>query len=113
MKHAVIFGIVLGLAAACASKKTLSTADALKDLNSRYEGRIGKARKAELVEEFGQADWCEQKPGGTETCRFYRQMGTIWKGDKENRTRYDSYDEVVAEFDPQGIMRDYKARSQR
>lgn len=106
-------GIALGLTAACASKKAFNTADALQDLNHRYESRVGKATKSELVEEFGQADWCEQKPGGTETCRFYKALGTVWKGDKENRTRYDSYDEVTADFDTQGVLRDYKARSQR
>ncbi len=112
MKKATILATTL-LLAACAGKKTVSTSDALKELNQRYEARVGKAYKAELVEEFGQADWCEQKPGGTETCRFYRRVGTIWKGDKENRTRYETYDEVVADFDPQGLLRDYKARSQR
>lgn len=113
MKKALLFTLVLGLAAACASKKTKNTAEALKDLNGRWQTKIGVAAKSELVEEFGQADWCEQKPGGAETCRFYKAMGVIWKGERDSRTKYEAYDEVVAEFDPQGILRDYKARSQR
>jgi hypothetical protein len=112
MKRFFISTLLLSLAA-CASQKVSSSADALKEIHKKYETRVGKAAKSELVEEFGQADWCELKPGGTETCRFYKPLGTQWKGDKENRTRYEAYDEVIAEFDPQGVLRDYKARSQR
>jgi hypothetical protein len=113
MKKALTIALMLGLAACASTKKTKSTADALKDLNARWQDKIGVAAKSELVEEFGQADWCEQKPGGAETCRFYHSLGIVWKGDKENRTKYDTFDEIVAEFDPQGVLRDYKARSQR
>ncbi len=109
------FFLVLGLVliASCAGKGTKSSADALKDLNKRYSDKVGAANKTELVEEFGQADWCEQRPGGSETCRFYKSMGTQWKGDKETRTRYEAYDEVIADFDGKGVLRDYKAKSQR
>ena len=112
MRKPLFVLLSLGLAA-CASKKTINTADALKELNGRWQDKIGVAAKSELVEEFGQADWCEQKPGGAETCRFYKALGVVWKGDRDNRTKYEKYDEIVAEFDPQGILRDYKARSQR
>ncbi len=112
MRHAPLVLALLALGA-CSGSKVKTSAEALKDIHKKYEERVGKATKSELVEEFGQADWCEQKPAGPETCRFYKPMGTMWKGDKENRTRYEAFDEVVAEFDPQGVLRDYKARSQR
>lgn len=111
----VFFGVaflVAGLSG-CASKKSMNTADALKELNARYSEKVGKAAKTELVEEFGSAAWCEQKPGDTETCRFYRSLGTQWRGDKEARTKYEAFDEIIADFDAEGILRDYKARSQR
>ena len=101
--------LVLG---GCASKPA-NSADSVKDLNKRYAEKVGVAAKAELVEEFGSADWCEQKAGGAETCRFYKSLGVQWKGDKENRKRYEAYDEIIAEFDGQGVLRDYKAKSQR
>lgn len=110
----VLFALVL--ATGCASKgdgKGQTTADALADLDERYAGKVGKSHKSELVEEFGSPQWCEPKAAGTESCRFYRSMGKKWKGDKENRTSYEAFDEVVADFDPQGKLRTYKARAQR
>lgn len=112
MRYAPLVLVFLALGA-CSSSKVKSSADALKDIHKKYQEQIGKATKSDLVEEFGQADWCEQKPSGPETCRFYKALGTMWKGDKENRTRYEAFDEVVAEFDAQGTLRDYKAKSQR
>lgn len=109
----VIFLVITLAFAGCAGKSTQSSADALKDLNDRYSKKVGASTKSELVEEFGPADWCEQRPGGSETCRFYKSMGVQWKGDKENRTRYEAFDEVVADFDGKGVLRDYKAKSQR
>ncbi len=111
MKTVLVLSFIL--LAGCVGKKTKSSADALKDLTANWQSKLGIATKAELVEEFGQADWCEQKPGGAETCRFYKALGIVWKGDRDNRTKYERYDEIMAEFDPQGILRDYKARTQR
>lgn len=116
MKNALKVGLAIGLVfalGACASKKTMTSAEALKDLNDRYSEKVGKANKTELVEEFGTADWCERKPSGVETCRFYKSVGVQFRGDKEKKTRYETFDEVVAEFDAEGTLRDYKARSQR
>lgn len=97
----------------CAGKSVKSSADALKELQTQWQPKVGTATKAELTEEFGPADWCEQKPGGAETCRFYKPMGFVWKGDRENRSKYERYDELTVELDPQGILRDFKARAQR
>jgi hypothetical protein len=112
MKKIFLF-IGLTLLASCASKPETSTSDALAELEKRYADKIGKATKSEFVEDFGQPMWCEQKPGGAENCRFYRRMGTRWKGDPQNRTHYDAYDEMLAEFDPKGFLREYKAKAQR
>ncbi|MBY0371639.1 hypothetical protein K2X33_13215 [bacterium] len=112
MKHAVVLGLALVLSA-CASKKAANTEGALDALNQKYSERVGKAYKTELVEEFGTASWCEPQPGGGESCRFYKSLGSRWRGDKENRNRYEAFDEVIADFDAGGLMRDYKARSQR
>lgn len=112
MKQALTL-FCLVLLAACASKKGINTATAVEDLNRRYSDRVGKAYKTELVEEFGTASWCEPMPGGGENCRFYKSLGTQWRGDKEHRNRYEAFDEVIAEFDAQGVMRDYKVRAQR
>lgn len=111
---AILWVLPVFVMVSCASKqKSESTSNALKDLDSRYSEKVGKANKTELVEEFGTADWCEPKPGGGEKCRFYKAMGLQWRGDKENRTKYQTFDEVVADFDSQGTLREYKARSQR
>lgn len=112
----IIFGLAMCLAVACASKnekKGQSTAEALKDLEERYSSKVGHSAKSELVEEFGSPQWCEPKAAGAESCRFYRSMGRQWRGDKDNRTSYEAFDEVVADFDPQGKLRTYKARAQR
>ncbi len=108
---AVVATALLG----CASKekKGQSTAEALRDLEMRYSEKVGTSHKSELTEEFGSPQWCEPKPGGAESCRFYRSMGRQWRGDKDNRTSYEAFDEVVAEFDPNGKLRSYKARAQR
>ncbi len=110
----LILVLPLFVMVSCSSApKAEKTSNAVKDLDARYAEKVGKANKTELVEEFGTADWCEPKAGGGETCRFYKAMGLQWRGDKENRTKYQTFDEVVAEFDSQGVMREYKARSQR
>jgi hypothetical protein len=105
--------VVLSVGCASKSKKGETTAEALQDLEKRYSEKVGTSQKSELVEEFGSPAWCEPKPGGAESCRFYRSMGRQWRGDKDNRTSYEAFDEVIADFDPQGRLRTYKARAQR
>lgn len=106
----------LFILAACASNPTPrgeNTAEATAELERRYAEKVGRAQKSELVEEFGPARWCEAKAGQAEQCRFYRNMGTRWRGDKEDRTHYEAFDEVIADFDGNGNLRAYKVKAQR
>ena len=116
MKKALAF---LALAAAfapmttgCASKET--TADAKKKLDVAYEQRVGSATKEDMIEDFGNPEWCRPDENtGDETCRFYRKKGTKWMGDKKDRKHIDQYDDVVAQFDTKGVLRSFKAKAQR
>lgn len=99
--------------AGCGSKKT-SSDDALAKLESRFSDRVGKARKSELVEYFGTADWCRSNEStGGETCRFYKKTGTAWVGEKRDKKNYLQFDEVLVEFDSKGILREFTPSAQR
>ena len=115
MYKPLLISACLVFAVGCSSHKVKgeNTADAIQSLEKKYSDRVGKAQKPELVEEFGRAQWCNESPGGAETCRFYKSLGRQWKGDKENRTSYDAYDEITADFDTQGYLRSFKAKAQR
>lgn len=97
----------------CASKKTSEEARAA--LEEKWTPKVGTATKTDFVEYFGRPEWCRgEEGGGGETCRFYRKKGTVWIGDnKKDKKNYEAFDEVVADFDPTGKLKNYKANAQR
>ena len=108
----VLFGLVAIVSLiGCASKET--SAEAQARIEKKYEERVGTARKAELIEDFGTPEWCRANDSGVETCRFFKKKGTKWMGEKRDRTHYTTYDEIVAEFDEKNVLRAFKASAQR
>ena len=108
--------VSLSLSAACASKSSTETsAEAKKQLDDKWSPKVGTATKSEFVEEFGNASWCRPKESGDgeETCRFLRNKGTKWLGEKTDRKSVTQHDEIVAEFDHNGVLRSYKSTAQR
>lgn len=101
------------LALVSCSHQETTTAEAQKKLETSYEDRIGKATKNELVQDFGTPQWCRPEDTGDEMCRFYRKTGTKWGGDSTDRTHYETFDQVVAEFDKAGVLKSFTATSQR
>ncbi len=101
--------------ASCASKKdTTTSSEAKKQIEEAYTPKIGVATKQDLISDFGNPEWCKQEESGGETCRFYRKKGTKWIGedgrDKKNITKYD---QVIADFDTNGVLRSFKASALR
>lgn len=107
------FFLAAALAFVACSHQETTTGEARAKLDETYENRIGKATKADLVQDFGTPEWCRPQDTGEEICRFYRKEGTKWMGPTTDRTHYDVYDQIVATFDPGGVLRTFKATSQR
>ena len=97
----------------CASQKVVESSNASKDLEDRYSGRVGAATKTDFVQEFGNANWCRPQPTGEETCRFYKKLTVKWDGEKTDRTHREAFDEMIADFDQNGVLKSFKANSQR
>src|SRR5688572_5587240 len=90
----------------CASKKTSS--EARQELESKWSDKVGVATKSDFIEQYGNAEWCQPDTNG-ETCRFYYKKGTKWMGDnKRDKKSFETFDEVVAEFDSSGKLKGYK-----
>jgi len=97
----------------CASKQT-SSSDARQELDDKWMKRVGSATKSDFVEHFGNAEWCRSQATGEETCRFYKKVATKWIGEsKRDKKNYDSFDEVIADFDTNGTLKSFKANAQR
>lgn len=99
----------------CASNETKSS-EARQKLENAFEPQVGKATKADFIEQFGPPQWCRQQESGNETCRFARKVGTKWVGDKKDKTdrrRVEQYDNVVTEFDGYGKLRSFEVDTQR
>ncbi len=109
-----VLGLVVVLGG-CASKQGVPSSEALSSLDEKYTSRVGKATKADFVEEFGQANWCRPAASGSgeESCRFYKRIGTKWMGEKDNRSHRETFDEVFTEFDASGVLKSFKANAQR
>lgn len=110
------FTIGLLLIAACSSKPVTQSEESRKDLDKTWKARIGSTTKTDMVEEFGNAEWCTQdEAGATETCRFLRKKGVKWVGEKNDtdKKRVDQFDQVIGTFDRQGILRDIETKVQR
>lgn len=101
--------------AACASteKGGGDSSTARRDLEERYNNKIGVARKEDFVQELGPANWCRPSSSGEESCRFYKKIATKWMGEKTDRTHREAYDEVFADFDSNGVLKSFKANAQR
>lgn len=109
MKYVFIVMVVI---AGCAHKETSSQIRAR--LDSRWESQLGSATKSELIEDFGIPDWCRKEESGEESCRFFKRKGTQWVGEKKTEKRYYStYDEILADFDNQGKLKNFKTNAQR
>lgn len=102
--------------AACASSERGGSQDsstAKRDLEEKYNNKVGTATKTDFVQEFGPANWCRQQSTGEETCRFYKKLQTKWMGEKTDRTHRETYDEVIADFDTNGVLKSFKVAAQR
>lgn len=95
----------------CSSKQT--SAEAKAGLEKKYTPKVGIATKSELVEEFGNAEWCKVEATGGETCRFYLKKGMRWVGEKRDKKNVEQFDEVVAQFDGSGVLRSFKSNAIR
>ncbi len=109
-----IFYILPFLFIGCSSKKaTVTSEEAREKLKTKWSEKLGKVRKVDLVEYFGRAEWCRPEETGEETCRFYRKKATQWVGDnKKDKKSYESYEEVIASFDKQGVLKAIEAEAQ-
>jgi len=113
MKKLVFGFLAVGLVAGCSHSK-MTSGEAQEQLQEKWSAKVGSATKSDLMEQFGNAEWCRADAIGEETCRFYKKKGTVWLGDdKRDKKSYESYDEVVAVFDAKGILKSYKANAQR
>ncbi len=112
MKHILVATTLIILLSSCSSKQQ-TTAEALESLENRYEKKIGSATKSDFVSEFGNPEWCKLEPTGTEMCRFYSKKGVRWIGESNDKKSVELFDEVVASFDAQGVLRTYKAKALR
>lgn len=92
-----------------------TTSDAQKSLIDTYTPKIGTATKNELMEHFGNPEWCKLEDNGTETCRFYRKSGTKWIGEKTQKDKksLEQFEQLIADFDGNGILKGFKASAQK
>lgn len=112
MKNLILL-VILSVIASCASKQT-SSSDARQQLEDKWTKRVGSATKSDFVEHFGNAEWCRAEPTGEESCRFYKKVATKWVGEaKRDKKSYESFDEVIANFDTNGTLKTFKASAQR
>lgn len=114
MKNLIsVFSLAL-LLTGCASAPETSK-KAQEKLEQNFTDKIGSATKTDLVEYFGNAEWCKVEESGGETCRFYRKKGTKWIGEKDikDKKALETGDQIIAEFDRDGILRGFKASAQR
>lgn len=107
--------MALAVLAGCASNETKSS-ESRQKLEKAFEPQIGKATKADFIEQFGPPQWCRPKETGDETCRFARKVGQKWVGDKNDKTdrrRVEQFDNVITEFDGYGKLRSFEVDTQR
>lgn len=105
-------GALVSLLTACASKSPAS-AKAREELDSRLKEQLGIAKKEDLVESLGKADWCKPGENGEETCHFLKQTGNKWIGSTRYQKNYMTYDEVLAVFGQDGKLVKYEVKTQR
>lgn len=107
--------LIMAIAFTGCSSGPETTKQAQEKLEQNFGEKIGSATKSELVEYFGNAEWCKLEDSGRETCRFYRKKGVKWIGEKEQKDKkaLEIGDQIIAEFDRDGILRSFKASAQR
>lgn len=111
----VLLSIIGSLILTSCSHHHETTKEALANLEQDFSSKVGTANKGDLIESFGNAEWCKVEDSGTETCRFYRKKGTKWIGEKKQKDKkpVETGDQIIAEFDKEGILRSFKASAQR
>lgn len=113
MKNFIVFVGLVFMIANCASNKPMESGEARQALENKFAPKVGVATKQDFVQELGPANWCRSQPTGDETCRFYKKLETKWMGDAKNRSTRETYDEVLADFDENGILKSIKTNAQR
>lgn len=108
----VLYASVLLALGACASGEKMSS-EIQAELAEKWQDRVGRATKSDMVQDLGQPEWCRSRTVGGETCRFRRNLGTKWTGPETDRKHHAMYDEVIAEFDASGILRKADVKTQR
>ena len=112
MKNLAIVFLTLITLTSCSSKET-TTEEAREELLDKWTPKVGTATKSQFVEQFGTAEWCRKRDSGAETCRFYNKRGVKWMGDAKDRKSYVQYDQIIADFDGNGVLRSFEGDSQR
>ena len=114
MKKLIIFIVLSVIYTGCSSAPETSK-QAQEKLEENFSEKIGSATKTDLIEYFGNAQWCKLEDSGRETCRFYRKKGVKWIGEKDQKDKkaLETGDQIIAEFDREGILRAFKASAQR
>ncbi len=109
-----IMTIVMFTFSGCSSTPE-TTKEAQTRLDETFTEKIGSTTKTELVEIFGNAEWCKVEDSQRETCRFYRKKGVKWIGEKNQKDKkpIEQSDQIIAEFDKEGILRTFKVTTQR
>jgi len=110
MKRVLLAVLIL---AGCASGPETTTQEATEKLSNKYGGMVGKATKQDFVSDLGNAEWCKLEPTGVELCRFRKKLGTKWVGEGLDKKSIDRFDEVIAEFDGNGMLRKLDTSAQR
>lgn len=105
--------VMMGLGLAGCSSGPETSKQAREKIDQKFAPQVGEATKAEFVEEFGTAEWCRPKENGSETCHFSKKTGTKWVGTPKDRKSVVQYDDVTAEFDQQGRLRNLESKAQR
>lgn len=114
MKKKITLLLLTLMFAACAGKKTTqSSGDARREIEDRYNNRVGTATKEDFTQEYGPANWCRPLGAGGETCRFYKKIAVVWTGETNDRVHRETFDEVIADFNSEGILKSFKAAAQR
>ena len=96
--------IILSLLFGAGCSHQTSSGPAPVVVPTKYKPKIGKTRKQDLQEQFGDPDWCIGDGTG-EICRFRR-------GTQQQDARHrDIVEELVVGFDAQGVLKGIKSGS--
>jgi len=107
--------VLLSLVIISCSSTPENSSQAKAKLEQDFASKVGSATKTDLIETFGNPEWCKGEEPDGETCRFYRKKGTKWIGEKQQKDKkhIETGDQIIAEFDKDGILKSFKASAQR